>query len=100
MEWSDAWTPLWRLGVWQSLFPSLLDLLCPGQQPETWFGSSGVKQGAGASRRVPALGAAAAAALPSGIGPRLPADAPQAAAALRLKALAFIYSPLVFPSLC
>lgn len=56
MEWWDAWTPLWRLTVWKSLFPSLLDFLCPGQQSETRLGSSGVKQEAGVSRAIPALG--------------------------------------------
>lgn len=56
MEWWDAWTPLWRLTVWKSLFSSLLDLLCPGQQSETRLGSSGVKQEAGVSRAIQCSG--------------------------------------------
>lgn len=98
--WNDKMPgpPFGDSGCGRAYSPSLLDLLCPGHQPETWLGSSGVQQEAGASPA--SLLWAPQPLFPAGSVPRLPAGSPRAAAPLRLKALAFIYSPPVFPSLC
>lgn len=39
MEPWDTWTPLQRLRVWLSPFPSLLAAVCPGEQPGSALGA-------------------------------------------------------------